>query len=138
MNVYAATHSKKKKLEKPVDKERHRKAVTEEDLSDQAPAKKKDKKDDLEEGYDQNHPKYYLLDISAEVREMLAQELKHMTQKFDLQTAKVAPMAEVSELLKPPYNIWNDTNNYKANISLGELIRTNAHHKRQIRKGAGI
>ena len=138
LNVYAATRSKKKKLEKSLDKERHRKAVTEEDLSDQVPVNKKDRKDDLEEGYDQNHPKYYLPDISAEVREMLAQELKHVTQKFDLQAAKVAPMAEVSELLKPPYNIWDDINNYKANISLGELIRSNAHYKRQIRKGAGI
>jgi hypothetical protein len=138
LNVYAATRSKKKKLEKSLEKEPRRKAELEGDSSDQAPVRKKERRNDMEEGYDRNHPKNYLPDISAEVREMLAKELRHVTMNTDLQTAKVAPMAEVSELLKPPYNIWDDINNYKANISLGELIRTNTHYKRQIRKGAGI
>jgi hypothetical protein len=96
LNVYAATRSKGKKMEKPLDKEPHRKAGTEEDSSKQPPAKKKDKKETPEAGYDQNHPRYYLPDISAKVREMLAKELKFVTQKSDLQSTKVVPMAEVS------------------------------------------
>jgi hypothetical protein len=87
LNIYAATCSRDKKLEKSLDKEPHRKAGTEEDSSDQPPAKNKDKKDTPEAGYDPNHPKYYLPDISAKrVREMLAKELKFVTQKSNLQS----------------------------------------------------
>ena len=117
---------------------------------------------ELDPAYDRNNPKYFLKDISAEVKDMLGKEQEEKDPKGTAVRPRPGAMADSQERLKPPiavsnrhpqsqstpktvkfegvridgnqgYDVLRDVSAAKANVTIGELLRDNSLYRRQIR-----